>query len=137
MLSDTSDSCPFLKWFVIFGLFIEIYRGCHYSIMPSGVATKKLRVWWGKKFLTLESDSFHPVESYCMEPSNILLILISEILKCKINVQSELMKYRRYHVCKLTFFICVSTYICSTSNIHYFKTTNYNVFFLKTPVFPK
>lgn len=105
MLSDNSDSCPFLNWFDIFGLFIEIYRGCHYSIVPSGVATKKLRVRWGKKCLTLESDSFHPVESDCMEPSNILLILISEILKCKTNVQSELMKYRRYHVCKLTLFV--------------------------------
>ena len=52
-----------------------------------------------------------------MEPSDVLLILILEILQCKINVPSELMKYRRYDICKLAFFICVPTHICSTSNI--------------------
>ena len=62
--------------------------------MLPGITTKKAHVLLietigregKKKILTLESDSFHSVESDCMEPSDVLLILISEILQCKINV---------------------------------------------------
>lgn len=131
-----SNGLSFLLW------LLKYTWGCHYSIMLPGITTKKAHVLLietigregKKKILTLESDSFHSVESDCMEPSDVLLILISEILQCKINVPSELMKYRRYDVCKLTFFICVPTHICSTSNI--ISKLQFTVIFVKAPMLP-
>lgn len=115
-----------------FGLLPEIYRGSYYWIMPLGAIIIKSSstgnyTYIGKRrFLSFESDSFHRVNSDCMEPSIMWLIFISETLKCEISFQFELMQYKRYRVCKLRLFISVFICIYPTYNIRYFKTINYN-----------